>query len=506
MNRRRLTSAALLWAGCAAVYFLTAPGRIDMIDGGVRYDVTASLIDTGRPIVRDPFLPSVWAPDGFRYAFYPLGTSLAAVPFVKLGAWLGHDAVEAKQFAFSLTSVPFSAGAVALLFLIYGRLGLARKRALAWSLVAAFCTPLWPYAGSTFDIGLQAFFLTCAVWAAIEAIASDSPWWAAASGIGFAALFNIQEIYAVLGACVVFAVPFRWSSIAERLRQRAVQQIVLGMIAGVVLVLAYNAYKFGHPLDTGRTRVPHPLLGNPLVGFAGLLASPAKSILLYSPPYVLGLVGLRRLIRMDGARFGPLAACLVLHVALISSLRFWAGEWAWGPRYLIASLPLVCIGMPFVTGGRTVVRALCALGLAVQLLAVSVDHQRFYFERSFAPFFWVDDSIMYKQSALFARPGEIVAILERRDLDGVRALVPGPRPSSMTSWIYGPPPEILPRSPEWMRQYLVFLVPRPWPLWSRYLPPEQRPGRVGLMTLAGALVALTSFGLLLRSTETRTGD
>jgi hypothetical protein len=499
MNVRWMTSAALLWTGCAAVYFLTAPGRIDIIDGGIRYDVTASLIESGRPVVRDPYLPSVMASDGFRYAFYPLGTSLTAVPFVKLGAWLGHNSEESKQFAFSLMSVPFSAATVALLFLIYGRLGVGMNRALAWSLVAAFCTPLWPYAGSSFDTGLQAFWLACAVWAAIEAIAANSSLWAVVSGTSFALLFNTQEVYAVLGACVAIAIPVRWRSIAERLRQPVVQQIVLGMIIGIVLVLSYNAFKFGHPLDTGRTSVPHPLLGNPLIGLAGLLISPAKSILLYSPTYVLGLAGLRRLIRIDGSRFGPLAACVALHIALVSTLRFWAGEWAWGPRYLVASLPLVCIALPFSGGVRPLVRAMCALGLLVQLLAISVDHQRFYFERSLAPYFWLDERVMYTQSPLFARPAELLAIWRRRDLEKARALVPGPRPSSMTAWIYGPPPALLPQSPEWMRQYLVFLVPRPWPLWSRYLRPEYQPGRVGLMTVAGAGVAFTSFGLLFGS-------
>jgi hypothetical protein len=43
-----------------------------------------------------------------------------------------------------------------------------------------------------------------------------------------------------------------------------------------------------------------------------------------------------------------------------------------------------------------------------------------------------------------------------------------------------------------MRDYLVFVVPRPWTLWSRYLPEDQRPGRTGLMTVIGLLVAAAS--------------
>ena len=494
--RRPLTTAALLWLGCAAVYVLTAPGRIDMIDGGIRYEVANSLVETGRPIVRDPWVPATRAADGFRYSYYPLATSLVGAPFVALGAWLGHGSLEAKQFAFSMASVPFTAGVVALLFLIYGRLGLTETRALAWSLVAAFCTLLWPYAGSSFDMGPQAFWIVLGVWAAMEAIATSSRWWAAASGASFAILFNIQPAYVLLGPCIAITIPPTWQSIVQRLRHPAVQQIVLGMLVGVALMFSYNALRFGHPLDTG-SRALDLVMGNPLVGLAGLFVSPAKSIFLYSPTYVLGLAGLWRLVRIDGSRFGPAAACLVMHVALVSSLQFWAGEWAWGPRYLVASMPLVCLGLPFSGLARPLVGGLCALGLVVQFLAISVDHQRFYFERSYEPFFWLNDRVMYTHSPLFARPAELLAVMQQRDLEKVRALVPGPRPFSMTSWVYGP--SDLREAPQWMRQYLVFLVPRPWPLWSRYLRPEYLPGRVGLMAATAGVMAVTSFGLLFGS-------
>ena len=173
-SRRWMACAVLLWLGCTAVYFLTAPGRIDMFDGGIRHDVTESLIDIGVPAVRDPWFPGLPGRWNMRYAWYELGSSVTAVPFVLLGSRLSHGALEAKQFAFSMTSVPFAAAAVALVFLIYGRIGCSMNRALRWSLVVAFCTMLWPYAGSSFDAALQAFWLTLAVWAAVEARASRS--------------------------------------------------------------------------------------------------------------------------------------------------------------------------------------------------------------------------------------------------------------------------------------------------------------------------------------------
>jgi hypothetical protein len=503
LSKTWLEAALWLWVVCCAVYFLTAPGRIDIVDGGLRFDVTQSMIEVGRPIVRTPELLALRGRDGNRYAFYPLGTSLLALPLVHLGNWLGHGSLEAEQFAFSLTSVPFAAAIAPLLFLIWGRLGVAKSTALRWAFAAAFCTPIWVYAGSSFDTAIQAFWLTLAVWAAVEAIITTSTMstrWAIVSGFSFAALVNIQEIYAALAVCVFADVRIGIDTVWKRVTNRAVQIIAAGLIVGVSLVLAFNVFKFGNPLDTGRTAVPHPILGPPPIGLLGLFLSPAKSIFLYCPLYVFGLAGLYKLRHSRPAMFTIIGACLIVHVQVVSSLRFWAGEWAWGPRYLIASLPLVCIGFPFAVKPslKNHLAVAVGTGLVVQLLAISVDHQRYYFERSFLPFFWLDERAMYVDSPLLARPGEALAVFSGKDLDKVRALVPSPHPMSMTSSLYGPLPEMLlkGRGPEWLREYLVFVVPRPWTLWSRYLPPSLRPGRTDLMTIGGFAVALAGVGLL----------
>jgi len=503
-NRRWLAAAALLWIFSSAIYFLTAPGRIDMFDGGIRHDVTESLIDIGLPAVRDPWFPGLPGRGGLRYAWYELGSSVSAIPFVLVGRWLGHGSLEAKQFAFSLTTVPFAAGSVALVFLIYGRLGCSAPRALVWSLAAGFCTLLWPYAGSSFDAALQAFWLMLAVWAIVEARAARSFRWAAVAGAAFAMLVHVQEAYAVLAGCSVAAWPLTSERVWARVKDWGTQTIAFGLVAGVALLFAVNALRYGNPLNTGRdiTSGTVPVFGNPVMGVVGLLLSPAKSILLYSPTMCLALPGLWRLLKRDPDGFSPIPACLALHLLLISCFRFWAGEWAWGPRYLVATVPLVCIGLPFAWPSRPrrlVNVVVCGVGLVVQLLAISVDHQRYYFTRSFPPFFWLDESKMYTDSPLFARPREVATVFSGRDLGAVKALVPGPRPYSMTGSLFGPTPSQLPHARQWMREYLVFVVPRSWTLWSRYLPEDQRPGRTGLMTLIGLLVAGASLAALARA-------
>jgi hypothetical protein len=149
IRRIWLAAAAALWLGCSAVYFLTAPGRIDIVDGGIRYRTIESLLARGTPDILDPGTPAVFGRDARRFSFYPIGTPLLSAPFVLAGDWLGHGSIDSKRFAFSLTSVPFAAATVAALFLIFGRLGLTMRQATAWALVVAFATPLWVYAGSS---------------------------------------------------------------------------------------------------------------------------------------------------------------------------------------------------------------------------------------------------------------------------------------------------------------------------------------------------------------------
>ena len=494
-ERGWLWPALLLWLGCSAAYFLTAPGRIDIIDGAIRFEVSQSLVDAGVPAVRDPSLPAVPGRDGYRYSWYQLGTSITAVPLLVLADQFASGSREARQFAFSLTSVPFAGGVVALLFLIYGRLGRSRQRALLWSLVVGFGTLLWPYAGSTFDATLQAFWLLIAVWSVVEALAAKSPRWAIVSGLAFAMLINIQETYVILGAAVLGIAPLSLRALWVRLRSPVVYIVLAGVCVGFALVMAANAWRYGHPLETGRF-VGGSVFGNPAVGLAGLFFSPAKSIFLYCPAYLLALVGLRRLVKSDAGRFAPLVACVAIHVLFISSLSLWAGEWAWGPRYLVASLPLVCIGLPFSHEPRRVIGVVCGLSIAIQVLAISVDHQRWYFERSLPPFFWYRQVTMYEDSPLLGRPGELLAVLTSGEHSKARALVPGPRPQSMTSSIFGPPNDELPNAPAWLREYAVFLLPRPWTLWGPQLPSDQRPGNVGVMTTSGVGVAILSFSCL----------
>ena len=84
-----------------AVYILSGPGRIDIIDGQARYDVSYHLVTEGRPVLGDkwigPFM-SVPGRDGLRYSFYGSPGSVFAMPLVALGVLLDGPAHETSRF------------------------------------------------------------------------------------------------------------------------------------------------------------------------------------------------------------------------------------------------------------------------------------------------------------------------------------------------------------------------------------------------------------------------
>jgi hypothetical protein len=150
--------------------------------------------------------------------------------------------------------------------------------------------------------------------------------------------------------------------------------------------------------------------------------------------------------------------------------------------------------------------AVIALGVCVQVLAISVDHHRFFFDRSLPRFFWYTHPYTYfHESALLARPAE----LETTIIDGVpreaEAFRPGPYSARLTYAVFGgwSHPELSP--PRWMRLYRVFWLPRPWPLWMRTIPPAERPVDMPAALSAIAVAMLAGVGMLMLMLPPRKG-
>ncbi len=114
------------------------------------------------------------------------------------------------------------------------------------------------------------------------------------------------------------------------------------------------------------------------MGHLGLLVSPAKGLLTFTPLVVVAFVGLFRVWRGGEHWLAATLGCgFLAHVALVGSTAGWHGGDGWGTTTLTAALPLLCLVLPEGMNGLGVFGTLLALvSVAVQVLGAFANDQR----------------------------------------------------------------------------------------------------------------------------------
>lgn len=486
----------------ASIFAICNAGRIDIIDGQWRFEVAYNLVKYGSPEVVDPAIRAWAIPgrNGAMYSGYGISSSLLALPFVGLAEWFHPGYRDLAQFSFSFVSPLFGGVLLGALYLAYRWLCVKRIQALFWVLVFGFASLVFPLSTSAFDQIQHALFLLITVGCAYQAGISGSVLLAGA-GIGsFAILAGYQIAYFIVWPSLLWLVGLRkLSDFPGKTREPGpVRTYWLGGWLTFMLIIAFNVYRFGVPwIPAGQGGHP-PVFGNLISGFLLLLISPGKGILWYSPPVLFCLAGWSRFRRKYLEFSWGVLLVASSWLLLIATLSFPGGDWSWGPRYWVPVLPLLFLAAPFVRCATPLSKfiALCVLlsSLTVQILSISVDHQRFFFERNLQPFFWYKNAeFYYHDSALASRVVELESIQSRQNLATYRAFRPGPYPEMYTYAFFGPKQNDRLDISGWLDGYAVFWLPRPWPLWSLSIDDESiQMGRTNIVT---KLIFLGAIGL-----------
>lgn len=256
---------------------------------------------------------------------YPVGAALLALPFYLPAALGGADPdgrilIDLEKLA----AASFVAASAALVFA-----GLRREfdRGLCW-----WVTAVYAVGTSSLSISSQALWqhgpgqlaLAAAIYSLVRARRVSG--WAGWAGLPLAFAVVVRPTNVIVAAALVVYAAVRYPG--QRLR------LLLTAMPPVLFNLWYNGWYFGDPF---RTQFPIFGIWNvPLSeGLPGILLSPGRGLLVYSPILLVAGLGAILVWRAGGSRlFRTLAVGAAATILLYGKYDVWWGGWTFGPRLL----------------------------------------------------------------------------------------------------------------------------------------------------------------------------
>ncbi|GAB4531353.1 MAG: hypothetical protein Kow0063_10520 [Anaerolineae bacterium] len=382
-----LSSALFLFL--FSVYLLTYSPRFHSSDGLAVFATAESLVRRGEwdaDQIRWMGLgQGIFGPDGHLYVRKGVGMSLLALPLV----WLG---MIVPVWGAATTTLLFNAlatSATGVLLLLYVReLGYDDWVALVAALVFGLATPAWPYAKTFFSDPLSGL---CLIGAALalwrfrsRGHAVHALWAGLALSVAVAARYASAALLPLYGLLLIRYQISKSQKAGSKARGWQVW-IAFGvpLLITAIGIAYYNFARYGDPFNTGYLP-EESFSGVWLQGIAGLLVSPGRGLFLYAPVLVISLLAIPTFFRRNRSQAALAGAIIVAHLLLYGKWFMWHGGYAWGPRFMIPTLPFFVVGMaPAIERARqsvwwrTGLVALAVLSGLIQLLGLSVHFELF---------------------------------------------------------------------------------------------------------------------------------
>ena len=268
---------------------------------------------------------------------YPILPGLLNVPAFVVARLAGADLYERRIFLSHVTAALCAVLSVLFVYLVLERLLPTPTRALCFALVYAFGTEVWSMASrGLFQHGPALMFLSGGLYALLRrTLRADL---AAGALLCLAILTRSTAVLLVVPVVV-------WAAIPAPRR-------LLGLAAGAAppaLLHAAYAYRYwGSPFSLAQPVGTEGFNGDALQGLAGLLVSPSRGLLVFSPVFLFAIPAAIRAFRPTGDPRAPLMRALsvgvVLTIAVYSRWHSWWGGHSFGYRLLAElALPLTVL-------------------------------------------------------------------------------------------------------------------------------------------------------------------
>ena len=349
---RDRTIAWLIFLLLFCCYLITYTGAIQSSDGLAMFTTAESLVRYGG-VDSDQIQwiglgQGLYGSDGRLYSGKGLGMLLVSVPLV----WLAHvwPAIGLVQAALLVTPL-FTAWTGALVFQAGRLLGWGRRVAVLTALLYGLATPAWAYTQTHFSDPVSAWGLFLTLYLLLCYARERRPSLLVFAGLSWALAYltrpiNLLTLPLYAGALLYILEPAGlrvtlrevvarrrpdlrpWRAYLVRDRNAWLSFAVPVVEAGI-LSLLWNWVRYGNAWDIGYAS-DAGFYGDWLFDVWGLIASPGRGLIWYTPALWLAVIGGRWFWRR---RRGLLLFCLslsVLYIAVYAKWHSWHGGWAWG--------------------------------------------------------------------------------------------------------------------------------------------------------------------------------
>jgi hypothetical protein len=359
-----------------SIYLFSFNGIITSWDGEFAYATTQNLVQ------HQEFSASQMWWNGVRQQVatlnaepqskYGLGTALVGVPFYALallipGINLVHATLLSTALATALTGV--------VLYFLLRALDYSSAISGLTALAYGMATTAIVYARDYFSEPFVALALLASALAFLSYRRRPGMLIALLAGLCLAGalLLKLTNLL-IIPIFIAYAFGFRpW-----RAPFKDLLVVAAPLALSVILIAYYNWARFGSPWVTGYPD-EEGFSGNILEGMFGLLLSPKKGLVFYSPLLLALLPGARALWRRHSREALLAAAVFAFHVLAFSAWYDWQGGVNWGPRFLVPTLPFLMLpiatGLAYNRASRLLFWALLPLSIAIQVVGTAVSYQ-----------------------------------------------------------------------------------------------------------------------------------
>ncbi|MFN8472701.1 MAG: hypothetical protein U0822_10965 [Anaerolineae bacterium] len=298
--------------------------------GNFNLDVYASIAATSYQAVKI---------NGHWYPWYPLGTPLLAAPFIFPYAILNPNALTDVEQYYSTAEMIIASiitAATAVVIYAIARLSLSTPYSLLLTFIFAFCTSAWSTASrALWQHGPSMLCLSVALYLIL--LAQRRSWLIQFAAIPLAFSYVVRPTNSISVAALSVFVLLDY--------RRYFLRYILWLAAVLGVFVAISASTYGSPLPPYYTQRNVWSLTAIPEGLAGILLSPSRGLLMFSPVVLLAGLGAVLALRdptrdrCDRRLHICVVTIIVGQVLLVSAFRDWPGGGSLGPRYLSDIIP-----------------------------------------------------------------------------------------------------------------------------------------------------------------------